>query len=178
MKADIGKFLQMAINTGIIPKDALNNVAPAVGHYLVQWMKSQKLTTELQPEERELAYLLLEKDNDIILAPCLLADHNGRDLVNRVLLSKGVNLTGLLGDLPVLDLITTAINEKDNVRAMQTLTRFIRQASENNRLEAPEPEPEIEMPQPLAPRILPEDDAPDFDFRDFKEEEDIEEEQE
>lgn len=135
MSSPIGKFLNMAMTTGLLPKDAMAEAMPAVGNYLTQWFRARKFATKLHGQERELAMMLVESDNQLLLVPCILQENEeGKDVINRQLTAQGVNLTGMLHDVPLLEIITSAINDGDPIKTMQRLQDLLADAVDQNRL--------------------------------------------
>lgn len=182
MSSPIGKFIKMAMTTGVLPKDAMNNVPPAIADYVTKWFIAKKFTTRLQEQERELAIMIVESNGKLLQVPCTLqTGADGRDIINRELLHDGVNITGMAADLPLLEIMTAAIDGGDEVHTMQHLQDLLAQALENNRLQAAPQLPSAEERKPVTfeEHVLQEDfEEEEEEFEEFEEEEDEEEESE
>jgi hypothetical protein len=180
MSSPIGKFIKMAMTTGVLPKDAMNNVPPAIADYVAKWFIAKKFTTRLQEQERELAIMIVERNGELLQVPCTLqTGADGRDIINRELLHDGVNITGMAADLPLLEIMTAAIDGGDEVHTMQHLQDLLAQALENNRLQAAPQLPapaEERKPVTFEEHVLQEDfEEEEEEFEEFEEEEDEEE---
>jgi hypothetical protein len=176
MSSPIGKFMKMAMTTGVLPKDAMNNVPPAIAEYVAKWFIAKKFTTRLQEQERELAIMIIERNGELLQVPCTLqTGADGRDVINRELLADGVNITGMAADLPLLEIMTAAIDGGDAVHTMQHLQDLLAQAVEANRLQAA---PELPAPAEEKKAVTFEEHLLDEEFEEeeFEEEEEGEEE--
>lgn len=136
MSSPVGKFLNLAMSTGMLPKDAMAEVPPAMANYFTQWFRARKFATRLHGNEREMVIMLVEADNNLLAVPCVLQENeDGKDVINRQLTSDGVNISGMMDDLPLLEIITSAINDGDPIKTMQRLQDLLAECIEANRLE-------------------------------------------